>query len=75
MKFVPENSPHGIPPRNGSSVVIPQSFRLQTQLQLANLGSSHKWGECAKTCARRIACLFSRSSGGVSILADPFVLE
>jgi hypothetical protein len=27
MKFVPENSPYGIPPR-GSSDVIPQSLRL-----------------------------------------------
>jgi hypothetical protein len=53
--------------------VIPQSLWLQAHLQLASLGSCHKWGECMKLWARISVCFCSWSSGDVSILADPFI--
>ena len=36
--------------------VIPRSLQIQAHV-LASLGSCHKSGQCAKSCARRSVCL------------------
>jgi hypothetical protein len=51
----------------GIAALTPQSLRLQAQLMLASLGSCHKSGECAKSCARRSVCFCSQNGGGASI--------
>jgi len=52
--------------------VIPQSLRLPANIQLASLGSFHKWWECAKSCERRSVCFCNRSGEGAGILAGSF---
>jgi hypothetical protein len=54
--------------------IIPQGLRLQAYLQLASLGSRHKWEEWANWCVRRAVCFCNRSDEGAGILAGPFAV-
>jgi len=46
--------------------VIPRSLQLQV-LILASLGSFHKSGQCAKSCASTSVCFCRQSGGGANI--------
>ena len=47
--------------------LIPQRLQLKAQVTLASLGWCHRWGECAKSHARRSVCFCIQSGGGASI--------
>jgi hypothetical protein len=44
-------------------------------VKLASLGWCHKWGECAKSCARRSVSFCSESRGRASIVLLTYQLQ
>jgi len=46
---------------------ISKNFGLRAQVSLASLGLFHKWGRCAKSCARISVCFWNQRGEGASI--------